>query len=70
MPKKILLIGTLDSKAREVAYLRQRAEERGWTALVLDVGTLEEPLCQPDISQEEVARAGGEGLSEMKSRPT
>ncbi len=68
MPKKILLIGTLDSKGRELGYLRQRVEERGWAALVLDVGTLGEPLCSPDISQEEVARAGGEELSQMKSR--
>jgi uncharacterized protein (UPF0261 family) len=68
MPKKILLIGTLDSKGREIGYLRQRVEERGWAALVLDVGTLGEPLCQPDIPQEEVARAGGEDLSQMKSR--
>lgn len=68
MLKKILLVGTLDTKGREVGYLRQRVEERGWGVVVLDVGTLGEPLCRPDVSQEEVASAGGEDLSRMKSR--
>jgi len=39
MVKKVLLVGTLDSKGREVAYLGQRVEERGWGVTILDVGT-------------------------------
>jgi uncharacterized protein (UPF0261 family) len=66
--KKILLVGTLDSKGREVAYLRQRVEERGWGVITLDVGTLGDPMCPPDIPQEEVATAGGGDLSQMKSK--
>jgi uncharacterized protein (UPF0261 family) len=68
MGKKILLVGTLDSKGREVAYLRQRVEERGWGVITLDVGTLGNPTCQADIPQEEVAKAGGSDLSQMKAK--
>lgn len=66
MVKKILLVGTLDSKGREVAYLRQRVEERGWGVITLDVGTLGNPMCPADISQDEVATAGGGDFSQMK----
>ena len=43
MGKKILLVGTLDSKGREVGYLRQRVEERGGGVIILDAGTLGNP---------------------------
>lgn len=68
MVKKILLIGTLDSKGREVDYLRQKVTEKGWAVAVLDVSTLGEALCPADIPQEEVARAGGEDVSQLKAR--
>ncbi len=67
MNRRILLIGTLDSKGQEVQFLREKVENRGWGTLVLDVGTLGAPLCQPDIPQEEVAKAGSETLAQMKS---
>jgi hypothetical protein len=38
MGKKILLVGTLDSKGREIGYLGQRVEERGWGVIILDTG--------------------------------
>lgn len=66
--KKILLVGTLDSKGREVAYLRQRIEERGWGVITLDVGTLGNPTCSADIPQEEVAKAGGSDLVQVKAK--
>ena len=66
--RKILLVGTLDSKGREVAYLRQRVEERGWGVITLDVGTLGHPTCPADIPQHEVAKAGGETLSALKAK--
>lgn len=68
MAKKVLLVGTLDSKGREVAYLRQRVEEKGQDVITLDVGTLGEPECHVDIPQHEVAKAGGEVLSTLKSK--
>ncbi len=68
MSKEILLLGTLDSKGPEVGYLKQKIEERGWKTLVVDVGLLGPALCPADITQEEVAQAGGEDFSHMKAR--
>ena len=58
--KTVLLIGTLDTKGREIAYLRDRVRALGLATLVLDSGILGEPLgCEADISRAEVARAAG-----------
>ena len=40
----ILLIGTLDTKGREIAYCRDKIRELGSDVIVLDSGILGEPL--------------------------
>jgi uncharacterized protein (UPF0261 family) len=55
----VLLIGTLDTKGEEYAYLRERLREAGVDVLVADVGTLEPPRAEPDITREEVAAGTG-----------
>lgn len=68
MAKTILLIGTLDTKGREFAYVRERIVERGHEVLVMDVGVLEDPAFDVDIPAAEVARAGGGSLEELRER--
>jgi len=64
----VLLIGTLDTKGREIAYLRDRVRALGLSTLVLDSGILGEPLgCEADISRAEVARAGGHELHDLQT---
>jgi uncharacterized protein (UPF0261 family) len=66
--KTVLLIGTLDTKGREIAYLRDRVRALGLGTLVLDSGILGGPLgCEPDISREQVARAAGHELRELQT---
>jgi uncharacterized protein (UPF0261 family) len=66
--KTVLLIGTLDTKGREIAYLRDRVRALGLGTLVLDSGILGEPLgCEADISREDVARAGGHTIDELRT---
>ncbi len=55
----VVLVGTLDTKGREYAFLRERLEEHGVDVLVVDCGILGEPLTEPDIRREEVAAAAG-----------
>ena len=38
MAKTILIIGTLDTKAKELAYLRERIEAEGVKSLLMDIG--------------------------------
>ena len=58
MPR-ILLIGTADTKADELLYLRSRVEACGGKALIMDVGVLGEPEFAPDYSKHDVAAAIG-----------
>jgi len=63
-----MLIGTLDTKGAEYAYVRKLIVERGHQALVLDAGIIGEPHFSPDISAEVVAQAGGTSLAELRRR--
>jgi uncharacterized protein (UPF0261 family) len=63
--KKIVIIGTLDTKAEEIEYIRNQAKLRAFDTIVIDVGVLGQPLIEADIKREEVAKAGGMDLSEL-----
>ncbi|MBE7470672.1 MAG: Tm-1-like ATP-binding domain-containing protein [Anaerolineales bacterium] len=66
MPKTILLIGTLDTKGAEYAYVRDLIAARGHQVLTLNAGVAGEPTFAPDISAAEVAAAGGGDLAELR----
>lgn len=68
MKKTLLLIATLDTKGRETAYVRDCVRERGTETLLMDVGTLGAPLVSPDIPCDEVVRAAGYNLEEIRGR--
>ena len=55
----VVLVGTLDSKGHEYAFLRDRIREAGAQVVLVDAGVLGEPLTTPDVTREEVARAAG-----------
>lgn len=63
MAKKIAIIGTLDTKGSEVAYIRDLIRAHGRDTIVIDPGVLGGPTVPADISREEVARAGGADLA-------
>ena len=55
----VCLLGTLDTKGHEYAFLRDRVMAHGADVLLIDAGILGEPLTPPDISANEVAIAAG-----------
>jgi uncharacterized protein (UPF0261 family) len=61
----VVLVGTLDTKGQEYAFLRDRVRELGAEAILVDTGVLGEPGVEPDVSREEVARAGGADHAEL-----
>lgn len=63
------LLSTLDTKGREIAFLTTCLEERGRSAVVVDVGLSEPQGIVPDISRHEVAAAGGADVSTLILRP-
>ena len=68
MTHTVVIIGTLDTKGPEVAYLRDRLEALGLCTTVIDVGILNEPLgITPDISRAEVATYGGTTIEALRN---
>jgi uncharacterized protein (UPF0261 family) len=63
----VALIGTLDTKGEEIAYVRERLAALRVEALVIDSGILGEPRCEADVTHEQVARAGGYTLAEVRA---
>jgi uncharacterized protein (UPF0261 family) len=55
----VVLLGTLDTKGREYAFLREQLRAHGVDVLVVDAGVHPPDSIEPDISREEVARAAG-----------
>lgn len=63
--KRIAVIGTLDTKGAEHAYLADCLREFGHEPILIDLGTGAPPTVAPDISREEVAAAGGLDLASL-----
>jgi uncharacterized protein (UPF0261 family) len=59
----VVLIGTLDTKGEEYAFLRTRLEAAGLSVVLVDVGTGGPPRTTPDVAREEVAAAAGIDLA-------
>jgi uncharacterized protein (UPF0261 family) len=66
--KTVLLIGTLDTKGAEYAFVRDIIRAHGVNTLVMDLGTVGTPSFNPDITAEEVAQRGGSSLPAIKER--
>src|SRR6185437_9701202 len=66
--RTVLLIGTLDTKGPEYAYVRDRIRAQGHQVLIVDIGILRDPPFVPDVPAAEVAVAGGTELSALRSR--
>lgn len=61
----VALVGTLDTKGVEYAFVRDRLRAAGVDALVVDTGVLGEPAFAPDITRAEVAAAAGADLAAL-----
>lgn len=68
MAKKAILIGTLDTKGLEFKFIKEILENSDVETIVIDTGVLGDPLFEPDISSEEVARAGGSSVEELRKK--
>jgi len=67
MTSRIVIIGALDTKGVEFAFLRDQIQRQGVETLVLNIGVIGEPGFAPDISAAEVARAAGAELAQLRA---
>src|SRR6185369_381325 len=61
----IAVLGTMDTKGEEHAFVADLIRKRGHKVLVIDVGILESAKLKPDITREEVAAAADANLGEL-----
>ena len=64
----IAVLGTLDSKGTEHAFLAKQIQLRGHEVLLIDVGTGGEPQVQPGVNRYEVAESAGVDLQPILDR--
>ena len=67
MQKTIVCIATLDTKGLEIQYIKEIIEQRGHRVLLIDDGILGDPIVPTDIKREEVAKAAGSSLKEVRA---
>ncbi len=67
MTKTVVLLGSLDTKGDEFAFVRRLVKERGLATLMVDFGILGEPPFAPDVTAADVASAGGGDLRKLAS---
>jgi uncharacterized protein (UPF0261 family) len=65
MKKYLLVIGTLDTKGKEVGYVRDYAAGLGASPVVMDIGILGAPQVRPDITNKDLAGAARCNLEEI-----
>ena len=68
MAKTIVVIGALDTKGLEFAFVKKAIEKRGHKALIIDTGVVGEPSFEPDIPAAQVVAAGGSSLGALRER--
>jgi uncharacterized protein (UPF0261 family) len=64
----IAILGTMDTKGDEHAFVAELIRQRGHKVLVIDVGTLGEPRLRPDITRAEVAAAAGVDVAQLAAK--
>jgi uncharacterized protein (UPF0261 family) len=64
----VALLGTLDTKGAEYAFLRDRLVALGVDALLIDAGVHAPLTVVPDVTRHEVARAAGADVDELAAR--
>lgn len=61
----VVLLGTLDSKGTEYAFLRDRVLDQGCEVVMIDGGVLADPVYPVDYSRTDVAAAAGADLQAL-----
>jgi uncharacterized protein (UPF0261 family) len=63
----VLLIGTLDTKGAEFAFVRERLRAAGAPVLLADAGVLGPPTVTPDVSREELFALAGAQFEQVRA---
>ncbi len=67
MARTVVMLGALDTKGEEYAFVKELIEKQGLETLVVDFGVMGEPAIEPDVPRQAVAAAGGGDLAYLSS---
>ncbi|MCK4790815.1 MAG: Tm-1-like ATP-binding domain-containing protein [Desulfobacteraceae bacterium] len=67
MEKKIVIIGTVNTKGDQLGFLKERIESRGHKAILMDISMGGRPAFQADITPEEIAGLAGKNIDEIRA---
>jgi len=65
--KKVVIVGTLDTKGNEFGFIKDTIESQGVGTIVVDAGIFE-PALAPDYSNEKVALAAGYDIVDLRAK--
>ena len=65
--KTILIISTLDTKAKETDYLRQEIINKRYNTILMDIGMAKESPLSVDISARQIAEASGSSIEDIRN---
>jgi len=65
MGKKIVVLGTMDTKGEQLQLLKDKIASQGHDAIIMDLSMGGRPRVQADISSNEIAGLMGKGLNEL-----
>jgi uncharacterized protein (UPF0261 family) len=68
MPNPIVVVGALDTKGVEFQFVRSLIRENGFETILVDFGVMGDPPFAPDVTADQVARAGGSTLAELRTK--
>lgn len=63
--KKIIILGTLDTKGEQILFLKEKITQRGHDAIIMDLSMGGKPPFQADISPYELAIISGKDLEKL-----
>ena len=66
MTKTVCLVGTMDTKGIEFAFIKEQIETSGVSTCVVNTSILGEPQLKPDVSADEVAQAANSSLKALR----
>jgi uncharacterized protein (UPF0261 family) len=67
MKKKIVIIGTVDTKGDQLRFLKERIESRGHEAILMDISMGGDPSYKADITSEEIAGLAGKDIEAIRA---
>lgn len=69
-PRFAVILGTLDTKGQEIAFLRDCFRDHGRNVKIIDVGVQGEPEIKADVTRQEVAGRAGTTVEALRAGAT